>query len=107
MARSRSRSHPRTGMGRKGTPEGSSQRQEAGRLFQQPSERWRHTGVVADDVRAVRRIHLKGRPVVKSRVVDLSIGANDLLLPIEFDHLVVELIADQRVAICQAYRTCG
>src|SRR6516162_7414351 len=68
------------------------------------SEGRRDSGIVADHVRAVRRVHLAGIAGTEARVVDRAVTGDDLLRRIDLNHLVVELIADQRVAVGQAHR---
>jgi hypothetical protein len=70
----------------------------------QRSEWGSDAGVVADYVGAVRRIHHTGIRGAKARDVDRAEAANDLLRLIDLDHLVVELIADEGVAVGQAHR---
>ncbi len=48
---------------------------------------------------------MNGRHGAIARVVDLAVAANDRHRLTDLDHLVVELIADQRVAVGQPHGT--
>src|SRR5258708_32043527 len=69
--------------------------------LQSRSERRRDAGIVADYIGAVRRVHY-GRVVkVEARRVDGAVAGDNVARRIDTDDLVVELVADQSVAIGQ------
>ena len=68
------------------------------------SERWRDAGVVSDHVRAVWRVHLNGRAGTISWSVHRAVAGDYHLRYTNLDDLVVELIADQRVAVRESHR---
>src|SRR5258708_17996678 len=72
------------------------------------SERRRNAGIIPDHIRAIGRIHLNGRAGAKARIVDRAVAGNDLARSgmRDFDHLVVELVGDQCVAVGKPHRAC-
>src|SRR6266571_1332443 len=68
------------------------------------SKRRRDAGIVSDHICAVGRIRLNGRAGAKARVVDYAVAGHDRLRGINLDHLVVESVADQGVAVGQPHR---
>ncbi len=72
------------------------------------SERWRDAGVVADCVGAVGCIQFgQGGVRVEAGIVDRAVSGDDLLGIVNIEHLIVELVGDQSVAVGETNSASG